>query len=59
MRTHVERRHPKLSIVIDTEANAYEEPSAIISHAGICAGTAGRPAVLPRLWNRGVSLKDD
>ena len=31
----------KLCIVVDTEASAYEDPSAIVPHAGICAGAAG------------------
>ena len=30
------------------EASIIEEPCAIVSHAGICAGAAGQLAVLPR-----------
>jgi len=29
------------------EANTLEEPGAVISHAGICAGGAGQPVSLP------------
>jgi hypothetical protein len=29
------------------EASILEEPGAVIPHAGICAGAAGQPAVLP------------
>ena len=31
------------------EASNFEEPGAVVSHAGICAGAAGQLAVLP-LW---------
>jgi len=30
------------------EASDFEEPGAVIPHAGICEGAVGQPAVLPQ-----------
>ncbi len=29
------------------EASNFEEPGAVVPHAGICTGAVGQPAVLP------------
>ena len=38
------------------EASGFEEPGAVIPHAGICEGAVGQPAVLPRC-SMGLFLK--
>ena len=40
----------RTSISVETLVRQYlrQEPSALVAHAGICAGGAGRPAFLPR-----------
>jgi len=35
-------------VVVDCEVNHFEEPGAVILHAGIREGAVGQPAVLPR-----------